>query len=293
MAGVTTDDRLLDDELVEAFARDGFVVVPELFADGELDRFGELVTAAVLERTAEDTIPLEEKSRYQQSFVQCMNLWEDHPEVAPLTFHPRLGQAAAELLRVPAVRLWHDQALYKQPGGRSTDAHQDHPYWPMKETPSITAWIPFQGSTLAGGAMAYLPGTHNLGMRKFVNIFFGEPEDILADPQVAGIDPVFVELPKGSVAFHHGLTVHLANANETEHPRAVHTIIYFADGNTRGYPVPHFSVDRYDIQVGEPIDSEATPIVWPRPDGDLPPVPSVPIHVPNGIVANSGAMPRR
>jgi ectoine hydroxylase-related dioxygenase (phytanoyl-CoA dioxygenase family) len=292
MTGVATNDRLLDDALVEQFDRDGFVVVDGLLETAELDRYGELVTAAVLERTKDDTTPLEEKSRYQQSFVQCMNLWEDHPEVAALTFHPKLGQAAAELLQVPSVRLWHDQALYKQPGGRRTDAHQDHPYWPMQETASLTAWIPFEGSTLAGGAMAYLPGTHRIGMRKFVNIFFGEPEDLLADPEVAGIEPVFVELPKGSVAFHHGLTVHLANANDTDQPRAVHTIIYFADGNTRGYPVPHFSVDRYGIEVGQPIDSEATPIVWPRPDGDLPPVPAVPIHVPNAVVANSGAMPR-
>ena len=37
--------------------------------------------------------------------------------------------------------------------------------------------------------MAYLPGSHLIGLRKFVNIFFGEPEDILADPEVAGIEP--------------------------------------------------------------------------------------------------------
>jgi hypothetical protein len=289
--GVATDGRLLDGELVERFARDGFVVVPGLFEDGELDRYGALVTAAVQDRTREDTTPLAEKSRYQQSFVQCMNLWEDHPEVAPLTFHPKVGQAAAELLQVPAVRLWHDQALYKQPGGRPTDPHQDHPYWPMRETASITAWIPFEGSTRAGGAMAYLPGTHAIGMRRFVNIFFGEPEDLLSDPEVRDIEPVLVELPKGSVAFHHGLTIHLANANTTDRARAVHTIIYFADGNTRGYPVPHFSVDRYGIEVGQPIDSEATPIAWPRPEGDLPPVPSVPIHIPSAV-ASSGAMPR-
>ncbi len=292
MTGVATNDRLLDDALVEQFDRDGFVVVDGLLDTHELDRYGEIVTAAVLERTKDDTTPLEEKSRYQQSFVQCMNLWEDHPEVAALTFHPKLGQAAAELLQVPSIRLWHDQALYKQPGGRRTDAHQDHPYWPMKETASLTAWIPFEGSTLAAGAMAYLPGSHRIGMRRFVNIFFGEPEDILADPEVAGIEPVFLELPKGSVAFHHGLTVHLANANDTDTPRAVHTIIYFADGNTRGSPVPHFSVDRYGVEVGQAIDSEATPVVWPRPDGDLPPVPAVPIHVPNAVVANSGATPR-
>ena len=283
--------RRLDGALVEAFERDGFVVVPDLLDAVELDRYGGAVTAAVAERTASDGVPFEEKSRYQQSFVQCMNLWEDHADVAPLTFHPAIAQAAAELLGVPAVRLWHDQALYKQPGGRPTDAHQDHPYWPIRETASVTAWVPFAGSTLASGAMAYLPGSHAIGLRRFVNIFFGEPEDILADPEVADIAPVFVEVPKGSVAFHHGLTVHLANANATDQPRAVHTMIYFPDGSTRGYPFPHFSVDRCGIEVGQPIDGDATPIAWPRSVGDLPPRPAVGAGG-TGTLVNPGAVPR-
>jgi ectoine hydroxylase-related dioxygenase (phytanoyl-CoA dioxygenase family) len=289
MAGATTE-QLLDQDTIDAFDRDGFVVVPDLLTAAELDRYGAAVTAAVAERTRDDTTPLEEKSRYQQSFIQCMNLWEDRPDVAPLTFHPVLGQVAAELLQVPSVRLWHDQALYKVPGGRPTDAHQDHPYWPMRETASITAWIPFEGSTLAGGAMAYLPGTHRIGMRRFVNIFFGEPEDLLADPEVAGIEPVFVELEKGSVAFHHGLTVHLANANTTDRPRAVHTVIYFADGNTRGHPHPHFAVDRGGIEVGDAIASDVTPVVWPRADAGVPPRPARGWGDPN-VVAGSGAIP--
>jgi len=49
--------------------------------------------------------------------------------------------------------------------------------------------VPFEGSTKASGAMAYLPGSHAIGMRKFVNTFFGEPEDILADPEVADAAP--------------------------------------------------------------------------------------------------------
>jgi ectoine hydroxylase-related dioxygenase (phytanoyl-CoA dioxygenase family) len=284
-------DSLLTRDSIEAFARDGYVVVPDLLTTEELDRYGALVSDAVAARTASDTVPLAEKSRYQQSFLQCMNLWEDFPDIRPLTFHPHLGQAAAELLGVDAVRLWHDQALYKQAGGRETDPHQDHPYWPIQETASVTAWIPFEGSTRASGAMAYLPGSHTVGLRKFVNIFFGEPHDILADPEVAGIEPVLVEVPKGSVAFHHGLTVHLAGPNSTARDRAVHTIIYFPDGSRRGYPHPHFSVDRAGIEVGQPIDGDVTPIVWPRPDGDLPPPPLQPFVLPAGI-ANSGAVPR-
>ncbi len=289
-----TEASTVDPELVEAFRRDGYVVVPDLLTPDEVDQYEQAVTAAVHARRAgADIIPLEERSRYQQSFIQCMNLWEDHPEVARLTFHERIGRTAAELLGVPALRLWHDQALYKEAGGRETDAHQDHPYWPIKETASLTAWVPLHGSTLASGALGYVPGSHLIGMRKFVNIFFGEPHDILADPEIAGIEPVFLEVPRGSVAYHHGLTVHLAKPNTTDKDRAVHTMIYFPDGSTRGYPFPHFSVDRGSIEVGQPIDSDATPIAWPRPAGqEIPPLPAVGFGL-DGGVANSGAIPRQ
>jgi ectoine hydroxylase-related dioxygenase (phytanoyl-CoA dioxygenase family) len=283
---------LVPADLVERFRCDGFVIVPDLLTPEETERYGRLVTDAVHTRTAGDDRPLAERSRYQQSFLQCMNLWEDFPEVRPLTFHPRLGQAAAELLSVDAIRVWHDQALYKQPGGRQTDAHQDHAYWPIKETASVTAWIAFEGSTLDSGAMGYLPGTHLIGMRKFINIFQGEPEDILDDPEVADIEPVFLEVPPGSVAYHHGLTIHLARPNITDRPRAVHTIIYFPDGSTRGYPNPHFSVDRGGIEVGQRIDSDVTPLAWPRPPGDLPEPPAEPLVV-TRVIVNPGAVPRR
>jgi ectoine hydroxylase-related dioxygenase (phytanoyl-CoA dioxygenase family) len=288
----TQHGRILDEGIIDSFRRDGFVVVPNLLTEDEVDRFGVAVTAAVRSRTAGDDRPLSERSRYQQSFIQCMNLWEDHPDVRALTFHPRLAQAAAELLGVNAIRVWHDQALYKQAGGRPTDAHQDHPYWPIKETASVTAWIPFEGSTRGSGALAFLPGTHEIGLRKFVNIFYGEPEDILSDPEVSGIEPVFVEVPKGSVSFHHGLTVHLAEANNSESDREVHTIIYFPDGSTRGYPNRHFAVDRGGIEVGDRIDSGVTPIAWPRPDGDLPQPPDSTIEVHMGVI-NPGGIPKR
>ena len=170
----------LTPQLVQEFRRDGFVVVPDLLSADELRRFGSATDEAVARRSRGDTRALAEKSRYEQSFIQCQNLWEDDLGVRALSFHPRLGEAAAQLLGVDAVRLWHDQALYKEPGGRETDPHQDHPYWPIVETNTITAWIPFDGSTLESGAMGYLPGSHRLGLREFVNIFTGDGEDPLA-----------------------------------------------------------------------------------------------------------------
>jgi ectoine hydroxylase-related dioxygenase (phytanoyl-CoA dioxygenase family) len=258
---------------VESFQRDGFAVIGDLLTDAELAQYGQAVDAAVAARASWDHRTLEERSRYEQSFRQCINLWEDHPAVRPLTFHPRVGEAAATLLGVRALRLWHDQALYKEAGGRGTDAHQDQGYWPIAETDTITAWIPFDGSTLESGAMGYIPGSHRFGVRKFINIFFGDPEDLLAAPESRGIPPVFVEVPRGAVAFHHGLTFHLAKPNHSGQMRRVHTMIYFRDGSTRSTHLPHPSVERAGIEVGTPIVSAVTPIAWPRAPGDLPPPP--------------------
>jgi ectoine hydroxylase-related dioxygenase (phytanoyl-CoA dioxygenase family) len=288
-------DRLLDSESIDAFERDGFVVIHGLLTEDEIERYSEAVTR-VVRRSAANNTPLEQQSPYQQSYIQCVNLWEESEEVRPLTFHPLLGQAAAELMGVRAVRLWHDAAVYKQPGGRRTDAHQDHPAWPIKETNSCTAWIPFDGSTIASGALGYLPASHKIGLRKFKNIYFGEPEDLLAEPELRAIEPLWVEVPRGSVAYHHGLTVHVAKANTTDRERGVHTIIYIPDGSTRGSSRSHFAVDRVGIQVGEPIDGDTTPIVWPRPERDLPGPPATPLSWPGvrrdmlkWVIADKGA----
>ena len=72
----------LTPRLVEDFWRDGFVVVPDLLTADELARFGAAVDEGVARRSRHDTRTVAEKSRYEQSFIQCQNLWEDCPESA-------------------------------------------------------------------------------------------------------------------------------------------------------------------------------------------------------------------
>lgn len=56
------------------------------------------------------------------------NLWQHSERAHELVFSRRLAQIAAELLRVDGVRLYHDQALYKEPGGGITPWHADQYY---------------------------------------------------------------------------------------------------------------------------------------------------------------------
>jgi ectoine hydroxylase-related dioxygenase (phytanoyl-CoA dioxygenase family) len=263
-----TDKAAIDDAHVEAFCRDGFVHLKGLVDRAEILQLGQAVDAAVAARKRDDTRALAEKSPYEQSFIQCQYLWEDFPQVRPLTFHPRIVGAAAALIGAQAMRIWHDQALYKEAGGRETDPHQDHPYWPINELRALTAWIPLALVDDATGCMGYALGSHT-GEAQFVNIFTepGAGADLLARQKSA---PVFVPAEPGDVLFHHGLTVHLAKPNRSRRTRRVYTAIYFADGCTRAASGSHPSVDRDRIAVGAAIDGRATPIAWPLAHGRYP-----------------------
>ena len=57
-------------------------------------------------------------------------------------FGGRFAGVAAALLGVDGVRLYHDQALFKEPGGGPTPWHQDQVYWPLATDRTITMWMP-------------------------------------------------------------------------------------------------------------------------------------------------------
>ena len=213
--------RQVTPEEISRFAAQGFVRIPGLLEPEELEGFGAAVDRAVQDRTRGDARSLAEKSRYEQSFQQCLNLWEDHPGVRPLTFHPAVAGAAGALLGADAVRIWHDQALYKEAGGRETDPHQDQPYWAIAEPRTITAWIPFQAVGPGNGATGFLAGSHRSGLREFADIFTGSGLDLAAFPETREAEFEYVAAEAGDVVFHHGLTIHRAHPNPSDAPRRV------------------------------------------------------------------------
>lgn len=263
----------INQDAVDRFNADGFLLVENVFSDEELDRFGAHVDAAVKCRTTDDHRSHAEKNLYEQTFVQCKGLWEDHASVRPLTFHPKLCAAAASLLQADCVRLWHDQALYKEAGGRKTDAHLDFPFWPVDKPELVSAWIPFDGVQHGGGIMGYVQGSHRLGVDQFVDIGQlrgGNPYDLLQDPRVASKPLIWVEAPKGSVIFHHACTIHTAEPNDTNETRRVFTMVYVADGCHRAGDGSSFSLDRDEIKEGDLIAGPSFPVAWPRAGNDLP-----------------------
>ena len=253
------------ESLIDHFNEKGFVVAEKLLEVSEIKHYRKVLEGAVRLRKQLDKRKLSEKSEYEQSFIQCQNLWEDYPEIRKLTFDQRIAATAAKLLGVNKLRIWHDQALVKESGGRETDPHHDQPYWPIKESNTITAWIPLVPISESNGQMGFFPGSHKIKEAKFINIFKGkvDRQELQKLPQIEGREPEYMKLSEGDVSFHHGLTFHLAKPNNTKEDRPVFTVIYFADGSTRRDDQFHFSVDRASIGVGEIIQSDVTPLVYP------------------------------
>ena len=256
------------EDLKKSFNEDGFVVVRDLFDSSEIKFYREVIKEAIKERKQFDERALEDKSEYEKSFTQCQNLWEDYIDIRKLTFDQRICKIASELLDVDAIRLWHDQALVKESGGRETDPHHDQPYWPIKEAKTITAWIPLCDVDQMNGQLGFYPGSHKLADKKFIDIFSGKvsEKEFLETSNLKSDEISYQELKAGDVSFHHGLTFHRAKPNLSNKDRIVHTAIFFADGSTRGDDKFHFSVDRPEIKVGQKIESDVTPLAYPIRD---------------------------
>ena len=190
-------------DLKKRFNEDGFIVVRDVFKPSEIEFYREVVQEAIKERKQLDLRQLEDKSKYEQSFTQCQNLWEDYPEIRKLTFDQRICKIAAELLDVKAIRIWHDQALVKEAGGRETDPHHDQPYWPIKETNTITAWIPLCDVDSTNGQLGFYPGSHKNRNKQFINIFSGnvDEEEFLESSNLSSSEVCYQELKAGDVSF--------------------------------------------------------------------------------------------
>ena len=266
---------VLDEQTVEKFQREGFVKTDSSLTSAELIEYAGAVDTEVAIRTAADQRDVSEKSTYEQSFIQCMRLWETSEAVRALSCHPGLAGMAAQLLGVNSVRLWQDQALYKEPGGRETTAHPDETFWPVGKAPLVSAWIPFDAVTPENGAMAYVPGSHRAGSLRTVDITHqSEPYDILRDPKLGGAHPQWMNVDPGSIVWHDGFTVHQASANRSDSTRRVFTIVYIASEARRVKPWPCFPLDREAIELGESLRGTGLPVLWP-PSQTLPAPPRI------------------
>ena len=227
----------LNDERIAEFRRDGCTVVRGLCSKEEVASVRATIAEAVADQSQGIAALSERSSTYARAFLQVENIWRTVDRVRDFTLSPRFAEVAARLVGVPGIRLYHDQALFKEPGGGVTPWHQDQGYWPLRGWGPVTMWMALADLTAEmGGSMSFARGSCHLAL--------GDLE-ISDDSQAGGehmvdehhLDVVnFGPLAAGDATFHAGWTLHRAEPNTSTAMREVMTVIYFPDGMRVGTP---------------------------------------------------------
>lgn len=253
---------------VAQFRRDGYIKLKSVLSPQSLAEYGRDITRLTVELNTQQR-PLEERSTYDRAFLQVMNLWEQSPRVGRFVMGRRLGRLAAELLEVQGVRLYHDQSLYKEPGGGITPAHADQYYWPLASDRTITAWIPLQPVPTEMGPLGFYARSQSVSFGRDLGISDESEAKISANMAQHGFEFDSGAFDLGEVSFHLGWTFHKAGPNTSDRPRSVMTIIYM-DADMRLAPAlsPIQANDRDQwcpgAVEGEVINTRKNPVVWAR-----------------------------
>ena len=104
--------------------RDGHILMRGLLHDEEVASHRKAIIDAV-RRLSSEHRDLDDRDTYGKAFLQVTNLWTKDEGVKRFVFEKKFAQLAADLLGVEEVRLYHDQALFKEPVGGRTPWHQD------------------------------------------------------------------------------------------------------------------------------------------------------------------------
>ena len=251
---------------IEEFRKNGHTLIPGVMTSEEVAAFRPVILAAAEAKNSEKR-KLQDRDTYGKAFLQIMNLWETDEDVKKFTLAKRFAKIAADLLGVENVRIYHDQALFKEPGGGPTPWHQDQYYWPVDTNKTVTMWMPLVDIKEGMGMLTFATGSHQGG-----NVFDFEISDESEQQFEKYVqEKAFhisrpAEMKAGDATWHYGYTIHNAPGNESMKMREVMTIIYVADGAVITSPKNKFQEADHktwlkSLPVGSLVASELNPAV--------------------------------
>jgi len=248
------------------YQQNRFIKLKQVFDEETISFFNEVIGKRVEIMNQQNT-PLEQRSTYGKAFLQLFNLWKEDELVKAFVFSERLAKIAADLMQVDGVRIYHDQALFKEGGGGITPWHADQYYWPLETDKTVTAWIPLQATPLALGPLEFSAGSHQIVEGRDLEIGDESESVIQKKLKVTNFQHVIEAFDLGEVSFHSGWVFHRAGANTTSDMRKVMTVIYMDKDMVLKNPENKNQVNDWNTwcpgaTIGEVIDTPLNPILY-------------------------------
>jgi ectoine hydroxylase-related dioxygenase (phytanoyl-CoA dioxygenase family) len=251
---------------VKYFSENGFIKIKNIFDASVID-YMNIVISKEVDRLNNQQIPLEERDTYGKAFLQIMNLWTHTEVVKDIVFSKKIAQIATGLMQTTGVRLYHDQALFKEPKGGHTPWHADQYYWPLATENTVTAWIPLQATPLNYGPLEFSAGSNKLTAGRDKQISDESQAFLEAELKRHAFNHVVEPFDVGEISFHRGWLYHRAGPNVSGNMRKVMTMIYMDIDTVLKTPENHNQQADWDTwcpgaTVGEVINTPLNPVLY-------------------------------
>ena len=251
---------------VKYFNENGFIKIKNIFDASVID-YMNIVISKEVDRLNNQQIPLEERDTYGKAFLQIMNLWTHTSAVKDIVFSKKIAQIATGLMQTAGVRLYHDQALFKEPKGGHTPWHADQYYWPLDTENTVTAWIPLQATPLNYGPLEFSAGSNKLTAGRDKQISDESQAFLEAELKRHAFNHVVEPFDVGEISFHRGWLYHRAGPNVSGNMRKVMTMIYMDKDTVLKTPENHNQQADWDTwcpgaTVGEIVNTPLNPVLY-------------------------------
>jgi len=267
MAALAKPFQLSQDQ-IQFYQENRFIKLKQVFDEETISFFNYAIGKRV-ELMNNQSTPLEERSTYGKAFLQLFNLWREDEVVKEFIFSERLAKIASDLMQVDGVRIYHDQALFKEGGGGITPWHADQYYWPLETDKTVTAWIPLQATPLELGPLEFSAGSHQIVEGRDLEIGDESERLIQQKLKVTNFNHVIEAFDLGEVSFHSGWVFHRAGANTTNQMRKVMTVIFMDKDMVLKNPENKNQINDWNTwcpgaTIGEVINSPINPIIYQK-----------------------------
>jgi len=256
-------------EQIAFYDQNRFIKLKGVLNEETVRFYAGVITEKVLAMRREDR-PLEQRDTYGKAFLQLFNLWREDERIRELVFSKRIAKIASDLMQTRGARLYHDQALYKEPGGGITPWHADQYYWPLETDKSVTAWMPLQATPLDMGPLEFSAGSHVIVSGRELAIGDESEEKIQKALRVTDFQHVVEPFELGEISFHSGWVFHRAGANQSPEMRRVMTVIYMDQDMKLKEPDNENQINDWNTwcpgaEIGNVIDSPLNPVLFSAP----------------------------
>ena len=213
-------------DLVQEFGENGFVILKNVFSEGQMEPLRRLTDeiVAYAEQELEDPF-LSYYLKHRADQGALYDLFQRHPEFQAFAKSSEILDFLEGVLG-PDIFLYENSLVYKPEGKRNeVPWHQDYMNRP-KEPHKITAWMPLDKVAIANGAMKVVPGSHKLGFQPYFRVKGETHHTRLQLDQVDLSKAVYAEMNAGDVLIFHHLLIHSSDRIERPSARRVYRVAY-------------------------------------------------------------------